>query len=108
MTKPHYSEALLLRLCKETKDILDHEKLIYLYQELEKQGDINFSEKVRNQIKRPKHFFRFISHLNTMASLCEFNLKLQQLQGQGFATITCALVRRLEYQRQLIQQKFLK
>ena len=73
MTKPTYDPQMLTRLMWETKNIDDHAKLAQLFIDLDEQGDIEFTKKMRYEISSARHFFRFVREINDIAELCEFN-----------------------------------
>ena len=102
MTKPTYDPQMLTRLMWETKNIDDHAKLAQLFIDLDEQGDIEFTKKMRYEISSARHFFRFVREINDIAELCEFNLKLQELQEKNLALVTCLLSRRIAFQREII------
>lgn len=106
MKKPQYSPELLISLCRETKDIGDHAQLIKLYEDLHAQGDINFDERIINEISASRQYFRFVNAHKTMDALCEFCLRLQKLQEKGYAVVTRKLKDRIDYQRTLISQNY--
>ena len=103
--KPTYTPQLLTRLIWETQSIEDHHRLINLYQSLEDQGDIVFSEDLKKVFAVPNHYFRFVKYIEDMDELCRFNLRLISLQQKGFAVVTCMLNRRIAFQRELILAK---
>lgn len=105
MIKPAYTPKLLTRLIWETQSIEDHSSLINLYQALEDQGDIAFSDELKNVFAAPNHYFRFVKYIDDMDQLCRFNLRLISLQQKGFAVVTCMLNRRIAFQRELILAK---
>lgn len=105
MIKPAYTPKLLTRLIWETQSIEDHSSLINLYQALEDQGDIAFSDELKNVFAAPNHYFRFVKYIEDMDELCRFNLRLISLQQKGFAVVTYMLNRRIAFQRELIIAK---
>ena len=105
MATPKYTTELLINIIWETKDIEDHNKLIKLYQDLHEQDDINFSDTLKFVVKSEKHYFRFIKNISQMDKLCIFCLRLVDLQERGFATVTRALQRRIDFQREMILAK---
>lgn len=101
MTKTYTSDQIS-RLIWETKNIADHESLARLLEDLHAQGDLDFDGDLRKQFSSPKHYFRFVKSIYSMDKLCEFNLKLMQLQQNDLAVITLLLTRRIEFQREMI------
>lgn len=49
--QPHYSQALLIRLIRQTKDIQDLCNLGMLYRDLKEQGDIIITFRLKMEIK---------------------------------------------------------
>lgn len=105
MKKPRYSRSLLSSIACRTKNIDDHERLIALYLALHEQGDIIFSTQLQRFVSLPLHYFRFVKDIDKIDELCQFNLKLQDLQQRGFAIVTQMLVNRIAFQREEILSK---
>lgn len=102
MTKPTYSPALLSRLMWETKTIEDHAQLAQLYLDLEAQGDLKFTEELRQEFSSPKHYYRFLRSILRLNALCEYCLTLVALQEKGLARVTYVLKKRIELQREIL------
>ena len=49
--QPHYSQTMLIRLVRETKDIQDLCNLGMLYRDLKEQGDIIITFRLKMEIK---------------------------------------------------------
>lgn len=105
MTKPTYPPELLSRLIWETKTIEDHARLAQLYIDLEKQGDIDFNDGLKQELASPKHYYRFLRSILKMDALCDYCLTLVALQEKGLATVTLVLKRRIEFQREIIKTR---
>lgn len=62
--QPEYSQALLIRLVHETKDIRDLLSLTTLISELEEQGDIYIGSRLYMEMKAQHHFFKYNFNIN--------------------------------------------
>lgn len=62
--QPEYSQALLIRLVHETKDIQDLLSLTTLISELEEQGDIYIGSRLYMEMKTQHHFFKYNFNIN--------------------------------------------